>query len=164
MAYRRRMTTVATDITLAFTPIPTAIADEARATRKDGFGHDLVTQTGERSPCRMCLEISTPDEELLLMSYRPLDDDTPYAEIGPVFIHARACPPYEARLTFPPAFASRELVIRAYGYDGRIVDATVARAGGAPAAARAFLMRSDVREVHVRHVSYTCYDFKITRS
>ena len=46
------------------------------------------------------------------MSYQPLPDTNPYAEIGPIFIHARV----------------------------------------------------EIAEVHVRHRSYTCYDFKVVRA
>lgn len=51
----------------------------------------------------------------------------------------------------------------AYSHAGEIVDATVAQPGGAVAAAMQFLSDDAVAEAHVRHVSYTCFDFKIVR-
>ena len=110
------------------------------------------------------MQITEPTDEVLLLSYRPLDDNTPYAEIGPIFIHANNCRPYEFASTFPPAFFERELVLRAYDYEGRIFDAKVAPRGEAERIATSFLALPDVREVHVRHTSYTCFDFKITRA
>ena len=158
------MTTAVYKMILAFRPIPDAVAEEARRMRQDAFGHDLKIQTGETSPCRVCLRITEPADEVLLLSYRPLDDDTPYAEIGPIFIHADRCPRYDSVNVFPPAFLKRELVLRAYDYEGRISDAKVVPPGEAERVATDFLARPDVREVHVRHTSYTCFDFKIERA
>jgi len=148
--------------TLRYLPIPETIALEARRTRKDRFGHDLRATTTE-APCRVCLRISGGPERLILLSYQPLPDSGPYAEIGPIFIHADDCVPYDDVETFPQDFAGRRMVLRAYGHDGQIVDALVAEAGTAPQRAAALLGDDAVAEVHVRHESYTCYDFKIVR-
>jgi hypothetical protein len=56
------------------------------------------------------------------------------------------------------------LILRAYSKDGRIVDAVLVQPGTAPAQAAAFLSDARVAEVHVRHGSYTCFDFKIVRA
>ena len=80
------------------------------------------------------------------------------------FIHAERCEPYGEATTFPDDFANRRLVLRAYGHDGRIVDAAVAEPGTAPALAASFLNDDEIEEVHVRHESYTCFDFKIVRA
>ncbi len=146
-----------------FLPIPLEIAQEARRTRRDRFGHSLaVTRT--IAPCRLCLRIPNEPEELILLSYQPLPDTGPYAEVGPIFVHARSCHPYEEIERFPGDFETRPLVVRAYGHDGQIVGAAVTEPGAAQARAHAYLADDAVAEVHVRHVSYTCYDFKIVRA
>jgi hypothetical protein len=145
-----------------FLPIPAEIANEARAKRRDRFGHRLsITKT--QAPCRLCLRISTAAEDLILLSYQPCADTGPYAEIGPIFIHADPCTPYSAIGVFPEDFSTRSLVLRAYRNDGHIVDAAVVGPGKAADRAADFLSDANVAEVHVRHVSYTCYDFKIVR-
>ena len=111
----------------------------------------------------MCLRISKEPEEFLLISYQPLPDRNPYAEIGPIFIHARDCEPYATLDEFPQDFLQRQLVLRAYDRDGRIADAVVAEPGDGSNAAARFLSDDRIAEVHVRHTSYTCYDFKIVR-
>lgn len=148
--------------TLRYLPIPREIADEARRTRRDRFGHDLHVQM-EHGPCRVCLRISKEPEEFILLSYQPLANRNPYAEIGPIFIHAHECEPYDTPHTFPEDFAQRQLVVRAYDYEGRIAGAVVAEPGEAPNAAARFLSDPVIAEVHVRHTSYTCFDFKIVR-
>ena len=150
-------------IALHFLPIPLEIAQEARRIRRDRFGHRLaVTRTV--APCRLCLRIPNEPEELILLSYQPLPDTGPYAEVGPIFVHARSCRPYETIEKFPGDFETRPLVVRAYGHEGQIVDAAVTEPGGAQARAAAYLADDAIAEVHVRHVSYTCYDFKIVRA
>ncbi len=158
--YRRIMNE--TSVTLRYPPIPHEIAREARRTRADRFGHALHV-TKEMAPCRLCLRISKQPEGLILLSYQPLRDTSPYAEIGPIFIHADECEPYARPESFPEDFAPRSLVLRAYGLRGEIAGAVVARPGQAPQRAAEFLSDPSVAEVHVRHDSYTCFDFKIVR-
>jgi Protein of unknown function (DUF1203) len=148
--------------TLQYFPIPRAIADEARRMRKDRFGHDVQVDM-VIAPCRLCLRIPELPEEMLLLSYQPLADTNPYAEIGPIFIHAHECEPYTTLHEFPRDFALRELVVRAYDRNGRIAGAVVAAPGETPNEAARFLSDPAIAEVHVRHTSYTCYDFKIVR-
>jgi hypothetical protein len=153
------MTTTPIVLSLAYLPIPDEIAALARQTLLDGFGHQLHVERNQ-APCRSCLRISKEPEDLILLSYQPLPDTNPYAEIGPIFIHAHECEPYRSR-EFPADFLERELVVRAYDLDGRIADAVVAVPGEAENAAASFLTGDRIAEVHVRHRSYTCYAFKV---
>jgi hypothetical protein len=146
-----------------YLPIPEPIAIEARTMMRDRFGHELHI-TKEKAPCRLCLRIPSVPQELILLSYQPLADRGPYAEVGPIFIHAAGCRPYPDVETFPVDFAARRLILRAYGSAGQIVDAVVARPGNAPERAAEFLSENRIAEVHVRHESYTCFDFKIVRA
>jgi hypothetical protein len=146
-----------------YLPIPKLIATEARATMRDRFGHELHV-TKEKAPCRLCLRIPSVPEELILLSYQPLPDRGPYVEVGPIFIHAADCRPYPDIETFPGDFSVRRLILRAYGRAGQIVNAVVVQPGNAPESAATFLSEDRIAEVHVRHESYTCFDFKIVRA
>lgn len=148
---------------LRYVAMPEEIADEARETLRDRFGHQL-SLTLETGPCRVCLRIEHDPQEMILMSYQPLSDTGPYAELGPIFVHAKRCQPYDKPDEFPKDFASRRLILRAYDFGGRIVDAAVTEPGEAERKAAEFLRSPAVVEVHVRHESYTCYDFKIVRA
>jgi hypothetical protein len=157
------METTATPITLHYLPIPEEIADEARTTLRDRFGHRLHVVTSQ-GPCRVCLRISKSPEDFVLLSYQPLADTGPYAEIGPIFVHAEHCAPYSEVSSFPEDFAARRLVLRAYDREGGIADAVVAEPGEAPKHAARFLEDERIVEVHVRHESYTCFGFRIVRA
>ena len=156
------MTTTPIALSLAYAPIPDEVAALARATLLDGFGHQLRVERNQ-APCRSCLRISKEPEDLILLSYQPLPDTNPYAEIEPIFIHAHECESYRSR-EFPADFLARELVVRAYDLDGRIADAVVAPPGEAKSAAASFLANDRIAEVHVRHHSYTCFAFKVVRA
>jgi Protein of unknown function (DUF1203) len=155
--------TTAETLTLRYVPIRTEIAQRARKTRRDAFGHDIEVYQ-DTGPCRVCLRISPAPENFLLLSYQPLPDRNPYAEVGPIFVHEHDCAPYPALDAFPEDFVGRELVLRAYDGEGRIFDAAVARSGEGARVAAELLSNADVHEVHVRHTSYTCFDFKIVRA
>jgi Protein of unknown function (DUF1203) len=157
------MTTSTLSTILCYLPISTEIAEEARRTRLDRFGHRLQV-TKELAPCRLCLRIAKEPEDFILLSYQPLSVTGPYAEIGPIFVHADSCKPYAEQTTFPQDFAGRPLVLRAYGRQGEIVDALVAEPGEAPQRAAELLSSQRIIEIHVRHISYACFDFKIVRS
>jgi len=158
------MQTTSSRITLRFVPLPTAFVQEARLRRIDGFGHGLEAFPADGpSPCRHCLRYVCEGTPLLLMSYRPLDDRNPYAEVGPIFICAEDCSRYEEASEFPPDFLNRSLVVRAYDRAGRIFDAVVAEPGTAQDIAESFLSDECVAEVHVRNPSYGCFDFRVER-
>ena len=150
-------------ITLKYLPIPSEIAADARRDGVDRFGHALVRQKA-KAPCRHCLRIPASEEDLLLLSYQPLPDRNPYAEIGPIFVHERECASYESVHSFPVDFVERELVIRAYDARGHIFDAIVAASREGERVAAEFLNNPTVEEIHVRHPSYTCFFFKIARA
>ena len=148
---------------LAYVAIPSEVARAAGDLRKDAFGHAL-TVTTVIAPCRHCLRIPTQPEEMILLSYQVLRDMGPYAEIGPIFVHAKTCGRYASTRSFPADFLSRRLVLRAYDRAGSIADAVVSEPGKAERDALAFFEDPRIAEVHVRHVSYTCFDFKIVRA
>ena len=43
------------------------------------------------APCRHCLRVNEPGEEMLLFTDQPFLGDSPYAVPSPVFLHAQPC-------------------------------------------------------------------------
>lgn len=54
------------------------------------------TATGGKNPCRHCLSLIPEGEPLLVLGYRPFAEVQPYAETGPIFLHATPCKRYES--------------------------------------------------------------------
>ena len=105
-------------MTLHCIAIETETADRFRATGRDDAGNALrrITATAAGGfPCRHCLQLATPGQEMLLGSYnlpRPLGI---YWTPSPIFIHAESCPRFEASDEIAPTIRGNSLVsVRAY--------------------------------------------------
>ena len=80
-------------MTIRFNALPT---DSVRALQCDGAdAYGLVPERkvsdGDGVPCRHCLEGVAAGEDYLILAYRPFPALQPYAETGPIFLHAREC-------------------------------------------------------------------------
>lgn len=75
-------------------------------------------------PCRACLGQIKHGEPMLLLSYRPFRHLQPYAETGPIFIHAEPCEPQETAQVLPTMLDSTDYMVRGYDAGDRIVYGT----------------------------------------
>jgi len=146
-------------------------ADLARVRRRgvDDFGNPMVATVVDAgdaggTPLRCCLREAQVGERVALIAYQPATIGGPYAEVGPVFIHAEACAGYAAPDRYPDDFRRRRQLLRAYGGDGVIVDAAIAEDGAAAEErCAAFLARPEVAYIHSRNVLHGCYMFTVRR-
>jgi hypothetical protein len=144
------------------TAIPAAELDRIRSRGIDDLGNELRPQRADGDePLRCCLRDATAGEDLLLIGYRPSPLGGPYAEIGPVFVHADRCAGYGEPNAYPTGFRDRTLVFRSYGPDGRIVAGEVVAGADAEPAIERLLSRPDVARIDGRSVTYGCYQFRI---
>ena len=147
------------------TPLPAAVAQQVRREMKDESGRKgVVRQDGERHQCRVCLKLSEPEERLFLLSYSPFDLDTPYAEVGPIFIHEHPCTPHGSDRYYPSEFPRREVVLRAYNKDDEIEDAELVGERVVEDVIEELLENPRVSFIHARNSTYGCYMFQINRS
>jgi hypothetical protein len=99
--------------------------------------------------------------------YRPFPELQPYAETGPIFLHAKACPRYAATEVLPPILTtSPDFILRGYGSNDRIVYGTGAVTLQEDIVFRAeeLLARADVAYVHVRSARNNCYQCRIDQA
>lgn len=103
---------------------------------------------------------------MLLLAYRPFPKLQPYAETGPVFLHAEECQRYDAGDRTPPMLNSPDYIVRGYSEDDRIVYGTGAVTPVSQIAGRAaeLLARDDVAYLHVRSARNNCYLCRIDRT
>ena len=150
---------------LQYVPVPPAVLDRIRRTGSDDFGNPVAARTHPAgAPLRCCLRISTDDERLLLIAHRPSALGGPYAEVGPVFVHADRCPGYETVHTFPADFRGRRAVLRPYDAAGLMLDGVIAEPGESERLVRKLLTDPHVDHVQVRNVVAGCWNFSVRRA
>jgi hypothetical protein len=152
---------------IRFTPIPTDTVRALQAGGPDANGQPPERQVsdGGGNPCRHCLGMIPKGAGMLVLAHRPFPSPQPYAEVGPIFLCADACPP-GGGLDLPVVLASPDYIVRGYGADHRIVYGTGAVTPTARIAARAEALFSDPRVayVHVRSARNNCFQCRIDRT
>ncbi|HEU4945659.1 MAG TPA: DUF1203 domain-containing protein [Kribbella sp.] len=149
---------------LEFVPVPPADLDRIRCNGQDDHGNPFTVRTvGAGAPLRCCLTLSTDGERVALIAYRPSPLGGPYAEVGPVFVHAKACPGYSGEV-FPDQFRDRRAVLRPYDADGQMLDGVVAEPGTSEGELKRLFDDPAVALVHVRNVIAGCWNFSVRRA
>jgi hypothetical protein len=146
--------------------LPSERLDAIRRAGIDDGGNALPPplDAGGSEPLRCCLRLGKPGEQLLLIAYRPLERPGPYAETGPVFIHAGACGGYRRHSLYPEEFRGRQQVFRCYD-DADVI--TGGRLSGPDEKAEAVIAElfadEKVQRIHTRNVVFGCYMLQVRR-
>ena len=162
------MTPTAARPAFRVTPIPADVLDRIRAAGHDDSGNPLVPIASETggAPMRCCLEPAAPGDRLCLIAYRPFTRRGPYAETGPVFIHAEACAGYTSTGSYPPGYRDwPTMVFRPYHYDGAIAYDAIQLGDGPTAETLIAGLLADpaIEFIHTRNLYAGCYMFCISR-
>ena len=138
--------------------------ERVRARGVDDFGNAFApfTTTEPGAPLRCCLRDAEAGERIALIAYRPSPVPGPYAEVGPVFVHAEACGGYTDEERYPEGFRGRNQLLRAYDDQGRQVENVIVDGAAAERGIAALLERPDVAFLHSRNVLAGCYMFCVT--
>ena len=124
------------------------------------------TSDGGGNPCRHCLDDIAEGAPMLVLAYRPFPAPQPYAEVGPIFVHAEDCPRHGEAAGMPEMFLRREaILIRGYGADDRIVygSGKVIATKEIEAEAARLFERPEVAYIHLRSASNNCYQGRVER-
>ena len=150
---------------VTFEALPTEAVRALQRGGPDAYGHkpERKISDGDGVPCRHCMRNVAAGEPYLVLAYRPFPELQPYAETGPIFLHAAECERGPSGTQPPEMLASPDYIVRGYGADDRIVYGTGAVVPTAKIAGRAeaLLARNDIAYVHVRSASNNCYQCRI---
>lgn len=140
--------------------------DRLRRGGPDANGQPALTRLAEgvANPCRHCLELIPEGDKKLVLAYRPFDSLHPYAEVGPIFLHATACQRYEGD-RLPRWFDYMDpAIIRGYGSDDWIRYDTGDVVPGVElnAACKTILGDATVEYVHIRS-KFNCFQCRVER-
>ena len=153
---------------LKFLALETLVVRALQAGRLDANNMvpEKVVSQGGGMPCRHCLSYIEAGEEMLILSYRPFETIQPYAEQGPVFLHARQCERYANTALPPEMFLEwKQLLIRGYTSDERIQYGTgkVVKTRSLVKECTALLSDTEIDYVHIRSASNNCYQCRVER-
>jgi hypothetical protein len=145
---------------------PERLESIRQADRDDGGNaglRHLRADGGE--PLRCCLRVAEADEALVLIAYRPFEASGPYAETGPVFVHAEKCAGYGRPQRYPEDFRGWQQVFRCYDARGDIIGGRLTDTGDQPEEVISQLFANpEVEHIHTRNVVYGCYMLEIRRA
>jgi hypothetical protein len=122
-----------------------------------------VNQDDGGTPLRCCLREAAVGERVALLAWRPAPRPGPYAEVGPIFIHAEPCAGWSGA-GYPEGFWPRPQLLRAYDARGWVVDNRLIQGEDADEAIAELLSRPDVCYLHSRNPLAGCYMFSISRA
>ena len=151
-----------------FMPIPTEHARSYWAGGLDAHGlkPEQHLSDGTGIPCRHCLSQVAAGEPYLILAYCPFPQLQPYAEVGPIFLHATPCEAYDDCATLPAIYRGGEpRILRGYNRNGRIIYGTgkIVPPQEIAAYAAELLDDPDVAYVHVRSSTNNCFACRIDR-
>ena len=132
-----------------------------------GFVPEQKISDGDGVPCRHCLKNVADGEPYLVLAYRPFPALQPYAETGPIFLHAEECERAPEADGLPELFSrTAAYIVRGYSADDRIVYGTgaVVPTADIPARAEELLGRGDIAYLHMRSAKNNCYQCRIERA
>lgn len=152
--------------TIRYIAMPTSLARHYQAGGADANGQtpEVHVSDGDGVPCRHCLQNVDSGDRYLILSHRPFPAPQPYAETGPIFLHADACERYLETEEMPQMFRdTSDYILRGYSCQDRIIYGTggVVRTADIADRAAELLNRDDVAYVHMRSARNNCFQCRI---
>jgi len=149
---------------MRFSPISTPIALAYQSGGLDANGQvpERQVSEGDGNPCRHCLQMISKGAQMLVLAHRPFPAPQPYAEVGPIFLCADACPA-GGGAALPAILDSPSYILRGYGPNDRIVygTGTVIDTQSLQSEAARRLADPQVAYVHVRSARNNCFQVRI---
>ncbi|MDX8478656.1 DUF1203 domain-containing protein [Mesorhizobium sp. VK24D] len=155
-------------MSIQFKGLPTEAVHALQRGAPDAYGRtpERRISDGDGVPCRHCMKDVAAGDAFLILAYRPFPELQPYAETGPIFLHADECERAEQADTLPEMLKSSDYIVRGYGKDDRIVygSGRVVPTGDIVARAETLFERDDIAYIHVRSARNNCYQCRIDRA
>lgn len=153
---------------IRFVALPTAVVTALQTGNPDANGQtpEQAISDGDGVPCRHCLDLVGTDDAYLILAHRPFTTMQPYAECGPIFLHAAACERYAETAEMPPMLGSDQYILRGYNSAERIIYGTgqIVPTAQIPQRAQELFERDDVAYIHVRSATNNCFQCRIERA
>lgn len=153
-------------MTVHYVALDTADVRRLQTGGGDANGHvpERAVSEGSGVPCRHCLAHVGKGDAYLILAYRPFPEAQPYAEQGPIFLHAETCGRGGGD-AIPSMFASAEYIMRGYNSRDRIVygSGRIVPTARMTEVADEMFRDPAISYIHVRSASNNCYHCRIER-
>ena len=146
-------------------PLPTEFADAARRAAQAGARDHACVMVDSPTgyPCRHCLRWAQPGEQVILFPYASIPAGCPYAEMGPIFVHAQSCPRYELTEQYPADFRAGR-VIRAYDREQNMIAGEIVNGRKPETVIEKLFENPETEFIQVRSADRGCFTFGIERA
>ncbi len=156
-------------MSIRFLALPTDTVRALQAGGPDAYGNapERRVSDGDGVPCRHCLSEVATGEVYLILAHRPFMTLQPYAETGPIFLHAGPCARHPGSSATPAMFLGWEqLLVKGYAVDERSVYGTgqVVPTGAVAAVAAELLARPEIAFVDLRSARNNCFQARVIRA
>jgi hypothetical protein len=115
-------------------------------------------------PCRVSMAHIAPGDEVVLVNYEHLPENTPYRSRHAIYVGRRSTQPFDAIDVVPEVIRTRLVSVRAFDADHMIVDADVVDGVDAAALFEHLLANPAVSYLHVHNAKRGCYSGRIERA
>jgi hypothetical protein len=153
---------------IRFEALPTDTVRALQHGGPDAYGRvpERSVSDGDGVPCRHCLQDVAAGEPYLVVAYRPFGALQPYAETGPIFLHAAECERATAGDARPAILSGPDYIVRGYDGEERIVYGTgaVTPTPDIPAYAGKLLDDNRIAFVHIRSARNNCFQCRVERA
>jgi len=139
--------------------IDPAHADRLRA----AGGIPYVTDEKPGFPCRQCLRDAEIGDEMILVSYDPFEDSSPYRCASPIFIHRSPCIPFGSE-ELPEQLTGRTLSVRGFDDAAMMRDAALIDGDDLEDTIKGLFDNPDIEYLHVHNPARGCWAAKVARS
>jgi hypothetical protein len=143
----------------------TVTAYRAGAVDANGLPAEQAMARESGLPCRHCLDDIRRGQSYLTLAHRPFPAPQPYAEVGPIFLHAETCPRGGGH-GLPAFLDSPRYILRGYGEDHRILYGTgqIVETVALVDAAERLLTDPRVAYAHIRSATNNCFHCRVERA
>ena len=124
----------------------------------------VVADESPGYPCRVSLEDAKVGEELLLLPFSHLPENSPYRSVGPIFVRRGAKSRTLAPGETPEYVTSRLMSVRAYDANHRMVGAAVCEGTGVATEIEKQFRREKVAYLHLHNAKPGCFSCAVRRA
>jgi hypothetical protein len=153
--------------TIIYRAMPTADSEAFWSGAPDANGQrpEVAISDGDGVPCRHCLTDIAAGERHFVLAYRPFPSLQPYAETGPILLHASPCRRAADAGSIPAMLARRKAhLVKGYNSRDRIHGTgQIVQSAELDETAHMLLQQPEVAYLHVRSAANNCCTCRIDR-